>query len=155
MHWRERPDDIRGDYRYAASLFDHAVAERDALPDEERGEVLNREDWHREDLPLSAYVGRTERYHAAQEAVHNAYVDLQRAQQYYFQLNIWGMGRCREWMDEFAMVYPSAPDGEWPDYDEELNEAKYKLEADEVPRDAWPTEVLAYVDEQEFRSAPA
>jgi hypothetical protein len=51
---------------------------------------------------------------AAQDTVMAAYANLQRAQDNYFRLNIWGMGIARGLMYDYAMIYPSTPAGDFP-----------------------------------------
>jgi hypothetical protein len=80
--------------------FDAAVATRDSMkmPWEERG--------------------TNPQYKAAAAEVDAAYDELHRADVNYFRLNIWGMGRCRDLMEERGMIYYATGPTDWPEYNE-------------------------------------
>lgn len=151
MYWRERPPEMIAAADAARLVWDEAIAVRDALPREESGRARNREDWHREneDLPFSEYVGRTERFHAAQAAVLAAGRAWDRAKQFYFRLNIRGMGYCCDLMDQFDMVYRSESEGEWPDEpvgrDDPWSD-RDELEEAGVPVEDWPADLREWQD---------
>jgi hypothetical protein len=63
----------------------------------------------------TAAADPTADHDAAQDAVMAAYAQLQRAQDNYFRLNIWGMGITCDLMYDYAMTYPSSPTGDYPD----------------------------------------
>lgn len=75
-------------------------------------------------------------YEAAQAKVDAAYEAMDGSDPGYFRLNIWGMGRCYEYMAKRGMVYDAASPGPWPAYpelgpdatdeEEEAAEAKYE-----------------------------
>ena len=57
---------------------------------------------------------------AAQEEVEKAYEALSAAEVNYYRLNIWGMGRCREYMADRGMLaldYDDSSKPDWPAYD--------------------------------------
>lgn len=60
---------------------------------------------------------------AAQAEVDAAYDRLDRANVAYFRLNIWGMGRCRGYMEERGMVYDADAPSEWPEYPDDADDA--------------------------------
>lgn len=149
MNWRVRPPEMEDAAADATRIFYEKIAIRDALPDEERGKALTTDAMFNDDVSIDQWEGRTQRYHDAQLAVHAAHEAMFKAQGYYFQLNIWGMGRCRDLMYDFDMAYPSEPDGDFPDYDGKLDDEQDRLETENVPREQWPAEVLAYAEEHE------
>lgn len=84
----------------ARARFDAAVATRDAMkmPWEERG--------------------TNPQFKAASAEVEAAYDELHRTDLNYFRLNIWGMGRCRDLMQERGMIYYGQEPTAWPQYHE-------------------------------------
>ncbi len=64
----------------------------------------------------------------AQEDVQRASRTLDAANVGYFRLNIWGMSRCVDIMDDAGMVKGGEPDEEWPKFplDPELQDAVYE-----------------------------
>lgn len=126
MTWRKSPgSEVEEAVADARRHFDQCVNERDKLaPNSPESE-------------------------AAQQAVEKAYDEPDRADVSYFRLNMWGMRHCREHMAKLEMIYPSQPEGDWPDYDEALDGEADKLAADSTPRAEWPAEVLAYKETHE------
>jgi hypothetical protein len=112
----------------AEQLRNDAVKARDALPAERR----NTPEWE-----------------AAQQKVMDAFDHASTFDLNYFRLNIWGMGRCRGYMEERGMIYhtSSADAGEWPDYEE-------PEQAEGEDTDAWYARIDEYDEAHSQRTAP-
>jgi hypothetical protein len=87
-------------------LFNKAAEQRNALPADERGTATD---------PFNGpWVGRSERYAAAQAEVDRYYKLLDETNVGYFRLNIWGMGIARQIMQERGMIHYEGDHPDWP-----------------------------------------
>lgn len=88
---------------------------------------------------------------AAQAKVDAAYDAMYDADTSYFRLNIWGMGRYREYMDQLGMVATDYALPPWPDKPEEITWED--VEAVEEPADGSDlpvkAEAVAYVKQRD------
>jgi len=119
MYWSQPPEGEAEAVEAATREFHAACKERDALPKSEHG-TFNREradqigDWDSPD----AYDGQSDRYRAAQAAVHAAYEAIDEAHASYFRLNISGMVRYAGLMAEIGMIFDDDPAPPWPKSEE-------------------------------------
>ena len=130
----------------AQKAFDEALAIRKTLPQDEHGTVAPGGD------PFEGpWVGRSERYAAAQAAVEAAMQAVDKADKGYFRLNIWGMGVCRTLMEERGMMHWEGDQVPWPKPTEHgyLNDEEFWAEQDEYSgqdRDEWPKRLVEMED---------
>lgn len=140
-------NDERATYKKAEDAFHAAVKVRDGLPEKERG-TLNIPRVRRDNLPTddpNAWDNRTPAYQAAQDAVDAAYEEMDRQNRSYFRLNIWGMGRYRNAMEQLGMAYDAPYDGrpDWPSsnaLEDDEHDYAYELVGiirEKVARDAY------------------
>ncbi|TXH53635.1 MAG: hypothetical protein E6Q97_12780 [Desulfurellales bacterium] len=134
--------------------FYAAVKARDALPKHERGNIdpatFQSPSFDFDDH--SAWVGRTPRYAAAQDAVCEASRMVDNADAGYFCLNIWGMSLCRQIMAEHNMLadggHPLWPEAK--DFDATSDEIDEWYDKIYYPEDGEvaepPPNVAAYFD---------
>ena len=121
MRYVRKPDGEMERVEAARLAFDAACTERGKLPREEQG-TFN-------------YDGRSERWQAAQDVVHAAYLARQDAETSYFRLNIFGMNDYASLMDTFGMLSGDHSDHpEWPD----AEKPPYSLENDEWEQVEYP-----------------
>lgn len=115
MRWRKVDDSEKVTVAAAREAFYAAISERGELPREEAGR-LNRERFETNGSldDHSVYDGRTDRYRAAQDKVEVASEAMDAAEQSYFRLNIWGMGRWRQVMSELGMAFDAGERPDWP-----------------------------------------
>lgn len=111
MRWRTVDPGEKEAVAAAREVWHAALRERDELPDMEHGT------W----IPGSAdpeahesYAGRTQRYIKAQDKVMAASREMDAAENSYFRLNIWGMGRYRGLMETLGMAFEDDPHPDWP-----------------------------------------
>lgn len=133
------PEDEAVTTKEAETVFSAAVKERDAL-------TVDRD--HPDHV-------------AAQANVENAYEAMSAADASYFRLNVWGMSRYREFMEQLGMVYSESALPPWPDVPDGLSYED--VEAAEAPADGsnLPVrpEAMAYVKQRDayvaWHSEPA
>jgi hypothetical protein len=116
MSYLRKPEGEAERVTVASAAFEAAVAVRNALPKDEAG-ALNFERAKSAGKSFdddSNFDGRSERYQAAQDAVHAAYGAMRDAEGSYFRLNIFGMGEYARLMETFGMVFEAGPYPEWP-----------------------------------------
>ena len=117
MRYRKADPDEAAAVKFASDIFYSACAKRDELPKSEKG-VLNFEraksegiDWDSHE----AYDGRSDRYRAAQDKVHEAMAEMRDAEKSYFRLNGFGMSRYCDLMDHVGMMFTDPSEcPEWP-----------------------------------------
>lgn len=111
MRWRKVDPSEKEAVSAARELFYAAVGERDQLPDGEQGT------WRRGSADPDAHEsweGRTERYIQAQDKVEAAAREMDAAENSYFRLNIFGMGRYRNLMETLGMAFEDDPHPPFP-----------------------------------------
>ena len=114
MYWVIRDSGAVEEREDAQREFERAVAARDALPKDEEGMFAG-------DMPSFSYsdhslwVGRTQRFAEAQDAVAEASKKIRHAENYYFRANIGGMGQLIDVMYEFGMVFEDEGRPDWPE----------------------------------------
>ncbi|MFE0099822.1 hypothetical protein [Streptomyces sp. NPDC059009] len=85
----------------------------------------------------------------AQAAVERAYDAMLTADTSYFRLNIWGMGRYRELMDQFGMVVCDYDPPPWPHVPDDLTDEEVDEAATAAPGAAIRPEVHSYLKQVE------
>jgi hypothetical protein len=136
MRWRKADPDEAAAAAEAQKIFNAACGKRDALPKSERG-VPNLERAKRERIDLTsedAYDGMSRRYRAAADQVHAAYAAMNDAERSYFRLNIHGMGRYRNLMEDLGMAFEDDPQPPFPK-PEDHGTSWEDIEAAEYPED--------------------
>lgn len=135
---RERASSALQQLRDAGEDGSWFSPEEEQLPDEERASVghahvekMNKLIDGGMDLARARHavysVPPTERYLKAFDALQAAQRAVYDAEKSYYRLNIWGMGVCRDQMEELGMVKEPLDDLEWPDWTRS-NETREALE---------------------------
>lgn len=110
MYWRAPREDDNAGLAEAQKAFDEAVRARNAFP-------------HGSPQAIEA-----------QKLVETTYTGLNSAERTYYRLNVWGMSRARELMNERGMLCTPGEIAydEWPEYVEEgtPERARYEAERD-------------------------
>lgn len=139
----------------AAERFHALVKVRDEIPKEEMGR-RDRDKWREYgDQDDRTWIGRTERYSAAQKAVNAACIKMQRLDKSYFRLNIGGMSRYLHAMGLLGMLqdvaqprpFPQGPDEVEDTFYEEAYAVKDDLAAGKTSDLPVRPEVLAYAQD--------
>lgn len=146
MRWVTRDPDEKGLAAERRKEFEAACAERDKLPESERGTFDSEAakagaDWDAH----TTWPGRSERYIAAQDKVEAAMEAMRRAEKSYFRLNIWGMGRYRDLMERLGMVFeddPHPPFPKYADYGTDADDADAAENPEYYPGHQWTDERL-------------
>lgn len=115
-------------YDAAVKVYAEAVKARDALPKEEGGTLdfgALEADEKLSPFEHRAWIGRSERFIAAQDAVTETSNAMRRADKSYFRLNIGGMGVYREAMTTLGMVFWDYSMPTWPEAPEQLDDREY------------------------------
>jgi hypothetical protein len=146
MRWRKVDAGEKDAVQAAREDWDALIAVRDALGGEKG--TLNMER-AKKDGDFDAHAnwdGRTPRYVAASDAAHEAYVAILTAEQSYFRLNMWGMGRFAGLMAELGMTFADDPHPPWPDIDA-YGLTYEQLEVIEYPD--YPSDVVLVAEQEE------
>ena len=115
MWWRTVDPGEKDAVAAAREVFHAALRERDELPDMEHGTWIPGSQDHD---AHESYAGRTERYIKAQDKVTATLREMEAAENSYFRLNIWGMGRYRDLMEKLGMAFEDDPHPDWPKTDD-------------------------------------
>jgi hypothetical protein len=110
MRYRKADPDEAAAVEFAEVVFNAAVNERNALPQEEKGALNIGRAKAADDYDAhEVYDGRSERYKATQDKVHAAYEALMDAKKSYFRLNVFGMARYCGLMEELGILFEDDP----------------------------------------------
>jgi hypothetical protein len=132
MRWRTVDPSEKEAVAAAREVFYAVLRERDEVPDAEHGRFIRGSadaDAH------ESYEGRTERYIKAQDKVTAASREMDAAENSYFRLNIWGMGRYRDLMETLGMAFEDDPHPPFPKI-EDCGTNWNDVEAAEYPEDS-------------------
>lgn len=147
MRWCRVDDEEKEAVEIARKAFYAAAAERDALPKEEAGRFdSQRIDSVRDLDNPSLYIGRSDRYQAAQDKVLALSRQMDETNKSYFRLNIFGMGRYREFMYRLGMAFDDIEHPPWPKV-EDYGVTHEEFWAVEDPED-YPDEIKALTPEK-------
>jgi hypothetical protein len=131
MRWRKADPSEAEVVAILRAEFRAACDVRDALPRSEAG-IFRRGaddmDGH------ESFDGRTERYARAQDAVTAASREVNDAERSYFRLNIHGMGRYRNLMEDLGMAFEDDPQPPFPKPEDHGTNWE-DIEAAEYPED--------------------
>jgi hypothetical protein len=147
MRWRKKDEAEASAVAAAADQFHAACRDRDALPEDEKGQFNMQRakelgDWDSHEV----FDGRSDRYRAAQDRVHALFEAMRDAEQSYFRLNVSGMSWACNVMDRFGMAFEDPSERpEWPK-PEEYGTDYDAISALEYPEDypdyTWTDEAL-------------
>lgn len=142
MRWRKVDESEKAAVAGARDIWNAAIRARNSLPDGEQGQLnMDRAKASGDFEAHENYDGRSDRYRQAQDAVMEASRLQDEAEQSYFRLNIFGMGRWRNLMYELGMIFDAAEQPEWPDIE------SFGVTWDDVER-------VEYADDDFYKDKP-